>query len=333
MAAESKAPLPVTDHPFGSWTTAADFKVVGVLGEGAYGCVHKVMHTATKQYYALKQMRDLDEGEDGIGWVCIREVSILKGLDHPNILRLLHVIWPSSHSDDALLLFELLDMDLSRYKTLVENCIAPLLAQSYLHQMLLGLQAAHLKRIVHRDLKPQNLLIDRQGALKIADWGMSKALAGASGPRPATPDVCTRWYRPPELLLGATAYGPEVDMWSVGCILAEMYRTKPLFCGDSEIGQLMSIFSLLGTPTAETWPGVVRLPHYTGKTFPQWPTPSPVSDALRLACPTLCADGLDLLAKLLVCDPARRLTAKQALSHSFFERVLLLASMPLSPPP
>jgi len=166
--------------------------------------------------------------------------------------------------------------------------------------------------VLHRDLKPQNLLIDRQtNNLKLADFGLARAFGIPV--RTYTHEVVTLWYRAPEILLGAKHYSTPVDIWSIGCIFCEMINQRPLFPGDSEIDELFKIFQKLGTPTEDTWPGVTTLPDYKS-TFPQWNRVE-----WEKVAPTLCAPGIDLLAQMLVYEPSKRVSARVALSHPFFD--------------
>jgi cyclin-dependent kinase len=182
-----------------------------------------------------------------------------------------------------------------------------------LQQLLKGLVYCHQHRIFHRDLKPQNLLIDRQGTLKIADFGLARAFGV---PLPAyTHEVLTLWYRPPEILLGGKKYSLAVDMWSVACIFAEMVSGKPLFPGDSEIDQLFRVFRVLGTPTEEVWPGISSYPDFK-QTFPKWNAAS-----LKETCPDMDEQGLDLLSKILVYQPSKRMSALDALKHPYFDEL------------
>ena len=163
-----------------------------------------------------------------------------------------------------------------------------------------GIYFCHAHRILHRDLKPQNLLIDKEGNLKLADFGLARAFGIPL--RTYTHEVVTLWYRAPEVLLGSRHYNTAIDMWSVGCIFAEMAMRTPLFPGDSEIDEIFRIFRTLGTPNDETWPGVKALPDYK-TSFPQWS-----GVPLKKAVPALDDNGLDLLRQMLVYDPASRIS-------------------------
>jgi cyclin-dependent kinase 2 len=280
------------------------------LGEGTYGEVYKALDTESRQFIALKKMRLLEADDEGVPATALREVSLLKELSScANIVKLLDVI----HCNSTLyLVFEFLDQDL---KTYVESTgsgpLPPKLVKSYLYQILKGIAYCHSHRILHRDLKLANLLIDRKGVLKLADFGLARAFGVPI--RTYTHEVVTLWYRAPEILLGQARYSTPVDMWSVGCIFAELVTKRPLFPGDCEIDELFRIFRTLGTPNEEVWPGVTTLPDYKS-TFGQWKPQS-----LTSVVPGLDPLGLDLLSKMLRYAPQERITAKDALKHPYFD--------------
>ncbi|NXN25889.1 CDK3 kinase, partial [Nycticryphes semicollaris] len=283
------------------------FQKLEKIGEGTYGVVYKARNKRTGQLVALKKIR-LDLETEGVPSTAIREISLLKELKHPNIVRLLDVV----HSHKKLcLVFEYLNQDLKKYMDSPKTGELPLsLVKNYLFQLLQGVSFCHSHRVIHRDLKPQNLLINEAGAIKLADFGLARAFGVPL--RTYTHEVVTLWYRAPEILLGCKYYSTAVDIWSVGCIFAEMVTRKPLFPGDSEIDQLFQIFRTLGTPTEVTWPGVTQLPDYK-RDFPRW-----ARKEMKEIIPNLDRDGRDLLAQLLLYDPSRRISAKAALSHQYF---------------
>ncbi|KAH6582460.1 hypothetical protein BASA60_001917 [Batrachochytrium salamandrivorans] len=285
------------------------------IGEGTYGVVYKAKDKITGDTVALKKIR-LETEDEGVPSTAIREISLLKELKHPNIVKLLDIV----HNDTKLyLIFEFLDLDLKKYMdTTVPVGLSASLVKSYLYQLVNGLLFCHAHRILHRDLKPQNLLIDQHGMLKLADFGLARAFGIPL--RTYTHEVVTLWYRSPEILLGSKHYSTAVDMWSVGCIFAEMILKHPLFPGDSEIDEIFRIFRALGTPSETTWPGFASLPDYKPN-FPIW-APQPFSEIV----PNLDMDGLDLLQRMLAYDPAARISAKKAINHPYFKDVDLTTS-------
>lgn len=279
----------------------------GTIGEGTYGVVYKAKDLETGDIVALKRIR-LEVEDEGIPSTALREISLLRELDHPNIVKLLDCL---QNEGRLYLVFEFLDKDLKKYMDKCFNSMEHDLIRSYLYQLLRGLAVCHSRGIMHRDLKPQNLLVNRTGQLKIADFGLARAFSVPV--KRYTHEVVTLWYRPPEILLGQDVYSPPMDIWAVGCIFAEMVSSYPLFPGDSEIDQLYRIFRLLGTPQEKEWPGVTSLPDYA-TTFPNWS-----QNTLRRKFKDFDENGLDLLEKLLKYDPAERISAKEALIHPYFD--------------
>jgi len=287
------------------------FEKLAKIGEGTYGTVYKAKDKETGDILALKKIR-LDAEDEGIPSTAIREIALLKQLQHPNIVRLYDVV----HTEKRLtLVFEYLDYDLKKY--LDAHADKPLDAytvKAFLFQLLSGIYYCHKNRVLHRDLKPQNLLINSQGQLKLADFGLAREFGIPV--RSLTPEVVTLWYRSPDLLMGSKNYTTAIDMWSVGCIFAEMITGKPLFAGTSEKDQLLKIFTLLGTPKPESWPGMLKLPHYK----PDYPKCDP-RDVSKLF-PNLPKPGLDLFLHFLQYDSDRRITAKDAMAHPYFAEIL-----------
>eukprot|EP01083_Nonionella_stella_P141043 433829_1 len=209
------------------------------VGEGTYGVVYRAVDRETNEVVALKKIR-LEAEEEGVPPTAIREISLLKELEHEAIVDLKDVI----HVDDKLyLVFEYLEQDLQKYMNSTSNGMHPQLIKSYIHQLLSGIAHCHRCSIIHRDLKPQNLLLDREGSLKMCDFGLARAF-GVPIPT-LTHEVVTLWYRAPEVLLGGR-YSTAVDIWSAGCVFAEMIGQQPIFPGDSEIDQIFKIFKKNG---------------------------------------------------------------------------------------
>lgn len=259
--------------------------------------------------FALKKIR-LEAEDEGIPSTAIREISLLKELQHPNIVRLCDVI----HTERRLtLVFEYLDQDLKKLLDICDGGLDPTNTKCFLYQLLRGIGYCHQHRVLHRDLKPQNLLINREGALKLADFGLARAFGIPV--RSYTHEVVTLWYRAPDVLMGSKKYSTPVDIWSVGCIFAEMANGRPLFPGTSDQDQLLRIFKVLGTVKQDSWPGVVELP--------EWKSNYPKYEPMNWSkvVPTLCPLGIDLLSKMLKYDPLQRLSARQAVEHEYFNDI------------
>ncbi|KAG8228043.1 hypothetical protein J437_LFUL007213 [Ladona fulva] len=285
-----------------------EYQKIEKIGEGTYGVVYKGKNKKTGQMVAMKKIR-LENEDEGIPSTAIREISLLKELQHPNIVSLEAVVMEESK---LYLIFEFLSMDLKRHMDTLPKG-EPLdgaTVKSYLYQILQAVLFCHQRRVLHRDMKPQNLLIDGKGTIKVADFGLGRAFGIPV--RVYTHEVVTLWYRSPEVLLGSSRYSCPIDIWSVGCIFSEMASRRPLFQGDSEIDQLFRIFRVLRTPTEAIWPGVSQLPDYKA-TFPNW-----TLNTLSKTVKNLDENGLDLLQKMLVYDPASRISAKAAVNHPYF---------------
>lgn len=184
-----------------------------------------------------------------------------------------------------------------------------------MYQLLKGMDFCHARGIMHRDLKPQNLLVDRKGTLKLADFGLARAFMIPV--RTYTHEVVTLWYRAPEILLGQKTYSPAVDMWSIGAIFAELVSRRPLWPGDSEIDELYRIFRTLGTPDAESWAGVTELPDYK-PSFPKWPKRSIARSMSEFG---LDVAGLDLMERMLAYEPSKRISSRAAMDHPWFDDI------------
>lgn len=221
------------------------------------------------------------------------------------------------HLDSIFLVLEFLEHDL---KTILEDMPQPFLAsevKTLLLQLASGVAYLHDHWILHRDLKTSNLLLNNRGQLKIADFGMARYV-GDPPPHKLTQLVVTLWYRSPELLLGAAAYGEAVDMWSVGCIFGELLAREPLLQGRNEVDELTKIFELCGIPTEDSWPGFRRLPNARSLGLP--PGKANTGSVIRAKFPLLTTAGAALLNDLLSLDPARRPSARDMLSHEYFRQ-------------
>ena len=287
------------------------------IGEGQYGVVYKAKDRTTNELVALKRMRVRTE-KDGVPPGALREIALSKLMNHENIVRLMDVV----HSDRKLtLVFEYVEQDLSHFMDSRGGALDGPTIQHLMRQLLLSVEYCHARMVLHRDLKPQNLLISRDKVLKLADFGLGRAFEIPV--HKMTHDVVTLWYRPPDVLLGSTTYGTAVDIWSLGCIFAEMAMGRPLFNGQNDADQLLKIFKVLGKPAQETWPTMAEHPNTANvlaseqfrDDFP--PTYEQVFQKYGVI-ERLGPKGADLLLALLRYEPSHRLTATDALRHPYF---------------
>jgi len=276
------------------------------LGEGTYATVYKGVSRLTDRVVALKEIRL--EHEEGAPCTAIREVSLLRDLKHANIVTLHDII----HTDSCLtLVFEYLEKDLKLYMEECGNLLNINNVKLFLFQLLRGLAYCHKRRILHRDLKPQNLLINQQGELKLADFGLARAKSIPT--KTYSNEVVTLWYRPPDVLLGSVEYSTPIDMWGVGCIFFEMASGRPLFAGSAVEEQLLLIVKMLGTPTELTWPGLTQLAEFQVYDFPRYR-----SEPLVKHCPRLDVDGICLLSSFLQYDAKKRISAEDSMKNRYF---------------
>ncbi|OQO02263.1 Negative regulator of the PHO system [Cryoendolithus antarcticus] len=290
----------------------SSFQQLEKLGEGTYATVFKGRNGATGAFVALKEIH-LDS-EEGTPSTAIREISLMKELKHENIVGLYDVI----HTENKLMLvFEYMDKDLKKYMDTYPNpvngqrgALDAGIIKSFMWQLLRGIAFCHENRVLHRDLKPQNLLISTTGVLKLADFGLARAFGIPVNT--FSNEVVTLWYRAPDVLLGSRTYNTSIDIWSAGCIMAEMFTGRPLFPGTTNEDQLLKIFRLMGTPSERSWPGISQFPEYK----PNWPVYA--TQELRAILPSVDAAGLQLLGQMLQVRPEMRCSAQQALGHPWF---------------
>ncbi|KAI6214243.1 hypothetical protein M3Y94_00244800 [Aphelenchoides besseyi] len=288
-----------------------DFTKLDKIGEGTYGVVYKGRCKKTGNLVALKKIR-LEHEEEGVPSTAIREISMLLELRHPNVVDLLDVIMQECR---LYLVFEFLSMDLKRFLDRFANLdqIDESIVKNFMFQICQGMCYCHQRRIMHRDLKPQNLLVDvATNTIKLADFGLARAIGIPV--RAYTHEIVTLWYRAPEILLGCPRYTMNLDVWSIGCIFAEMARNVPLFQGDSEIDQLFRIFRIMGTPDTDAWNDVNTMPDFKA-TFPKWPG----GKIRSIMGKYLSRLGLDLLEETLQYDPVKRLNTRELLKHPYFD--------------
>ncbi|KAK4792085.1 hypothetical protein SAY86_022520 [Trapa natans] len=300
------------------------FEKLEQIGEGTYGQVYMAREKGTGEIVALKKIR-MENEREGFPITAIREIKILKRLNHENVIKLKEVVTsPEPEKDEQgrpegnkykggiYMVFEYMDHDLTGLADRPGMRFSIPQIKCYMRQLLTGLHYCHIYQVLHRDIKGSNLLIDNEGNLKLADFGLARLVAKDQNAN-LTNRVITLWYRPPELLLGATKYGPAVDMWSVGCIFAELLQGKPILPGKDEPDQLNKIFELCGAPDDTNWPGVSKIPWYNNFK-PTRPIKRRLKDVFRHFDPL----ALELLERMLTLDPSQRISARDALVAEYF---------------
>ncbi|KAI9007438.1 kinase-like domain-containing protein [Phycomyces nitens] len=298
-------------YPFQTEENPASlFEKIGQIGEGTYGKVYKAKNCKTGHLMALKRIRMKTE-KDGFPITAMREIKLLQELKHERIIELQQIMVAKG---SVYMVLEYMDHDLAGILGHPNFKFQASHAKSLVKQMLEGLAYIHHMGILHRDIKGSNLLINNKGELKIADFGLARVFQ-KNRTHDYTNRVITLWYRPPELLLGATAYGPAVDIWSVGCIMLEFFTGRPSFNGSDEISQLDCIYKTMGTPTVETWPTVTKLPWYE-LIRPKEQHPNRFKETYASL---LSPGALELSEALLSMDPQKRPTAAEALEFDYLK--------------
>ncbi|KAD3641997.1 hypothetical protein R6Q59_004616 [Mikania micrantha] len=288
---------------------ADTFEKLDKIGQGTYSNVYKARDLISNKIVALKRVRFDNKDLESVIFMA-REILILRRLDHPNIIKLEGLI-TSRTSCSLYLVFEYMEHDLTGLVTLPGIKFTEPQVKCYMKQLLNGLDHCHNRGVLHRDIKGSNLLIDNNGILKIADFGLANFFK-QNQVVPLTSRVVTLWYRPPELLLGATHYGVGVDLWSAGCILGELYASKPIMPGRTEVEQLHRIFKLCGSPSDSYWIKS-KLPHSTAFK-PVQTYKRRILEVFKDFPPA----AIGLMQTLLAIDPEQRGTAALALESEFF---------------
>ncbi|CAI4224063.1 unnamed protein product [Auanema sp. JU1783] len=291
---------------------ADEYQQVSLLGKGAYGHVYLVNHMPTGRQFALKKIQ-VTVNEEGVPQSVLREIATMKSfhrLYHKNVLRM-HDVFHYVDSNDPSFLFinmviEKCDWDLYTFLKEIPKDMPEHQSRFIARQILEGVDYLHSMNIIHRDLKPQNVLINRDQTIKIADFGLSRCYGSQST---FTTVVVTLWYRSPELLLQCK-YNTAVDIWAVGCILSELYARQPLFPGGTESQQLNIIFQKMGTPRTSQWPLDAIIDRSFYASYPE-------NDIRRLN-PRLTPDAADLVKKCLTFCPQQRIAACDALKEPYF---------------
>ena len=311
MSPVTHKPISLPQHEIlGVCRSVSDFEKLNRIGEGTYGIVYRARDLKSGEVVALKKIR-MEREKEGLPVCSVREIGILMQLRHENIVELTDVV-VGRDLENMFLVMKYCEQDLA---SLIDNMKVPFTesqVKCIMIQLLDGVEFLHQKYIIHRDLKVSNLLLTDKGCLKIADFGLARAVG--IPPKPLTPKVVTLWYRAPELLFGGSIYTTALDMWAVGCIFGEILNNKPLLPGKSEINQIELIVELLGTPNDTIWPGFSSLPGIKQVVLKNQPY-----NNLKQKFHWLSEAGSKLLNDFLMYDLEKRITAKKARGCVYFK--------------
>ena len=294
------------------------FRELHKIGDGSYGVVYRARDARTRNLVALKRVTRDEEGR----W--LREIKFLNTLDHPSIVNLIGYHPWDNLGKQMCIAMEYMDCNLRDFmKTKIGGPLSETGAKYVMLQILRGVEYLHDNHVLHRDLKPSNILVNKHGQVKICDMGM--ACRSDYPPVDEEGEICTLWYRAPELLLGVNKYLPAIDMWSMGCIMAEILTNTPLFRGTDSHDQFQWILKILGTPNEDRWPDFARLASEKGISYVQQPS-GILKYAMRCMYKArnighksrLSEKGFDLLNRMLTYDPKQRITVREALTHEWF---------------
>ncbi|GAB4813165.1 hypothetical protein N2152v2_000211 [Parachlorella kessleri] len=300
-----------TTGGYGSSKQVIRYLAERVVGNGSFGTVFQARCMETGETVAIKKVLQDKRFKN-------RELQIIRMMSHPNIVQLKHCFYTSTDKDEVYLNLVLEYVPdtvyrINKHYTKNEQRMPLILVKLYVYQMLRALAHIHTMGVCHRDIKPQNLLVNiNTHALKLCDFGSAKALVRGE---PNISYICSRYYRAPELIFGAVDYTVAIDVWSVGCVMAELLLGVPLFPGESGVDQLVEIIKVLGTPTREEIHAMN--PNYTEFKFPQ----IKAHPWAKIFSKRMPADAVDLIGKLLVYSPTKRVTALEGMSHSFFDEL------------
>lgn len=294
------------------------YDVLGVVGEGAYGVVLKCKNKDTKEIVAIKKFKESEEDEV-VRKTTLREVKILRIMRHENIVQLKEAF---RRKGKLYLVFEFVEKSMLDILEANPNGVDTETVRVLTCQLARAIEYCHRHDVIHRDIKPENLLINPvDNSLRLCDFGFARTMTADS---PLTDYVATRWYRAPELLLGSTHYGKDVDIWALGCIMGELTDGQPLFAGESEVDQLFVIQKVLGPLTPEHMEMFLRNPRFLGIQFPDVSRPETLEKRYLRRMPKM---QMQLLKGVLVMEPRRRLCARDTLRMPWFEGIKLPRSL------
>ena len=290
------------------------FTALSIIGKGTFGIVYRAKKDESDEILAIKRVFQDKRYHN-------RELQILKELKHPNIIGLRHYFYTYGEKKDSEIYLncvtDYLPQTLSRILSInyqSRKQLDPFIAKLYAYQMLLSIKYIHSIGITHRDIKPQNILVDQKtNIIKLCDFGSAKKLVQG---QKSLAYICSRYYRAPELIFGSTNYNSQIDVWSMGCVIAELVLGRPLFPGDTPSDQLVEIIKILGTPTKDD---IISMnPQFQEQKFPPI-KPTPWEKVFKNR--KIPENFVDLISKLLVYNPKVRLNAEKALEHIYFDEI------------
>ncbi|RHY31041.1 hypothetical protein DYB32_006228 [Aphanomyces invadans] len=288
------------------------YRLVSKKGEGTFSEVLKAQNVKDNKFHAIKCMKNHFESIDQVN--NLREIQALRRLSpHPHIIKLEEVLYDQP-SGRLALVFELMDANLYEMIRGRRTYLNPELIRSLMYQLVKSLDHMHNKGIFHRDIKPENILVENQEFLKLADFGSCR---GIYSKQPYTEYISTRWYRAPECLLTDGYYGPEMDLWGVGCVFFEITSLYPLFPGSNELDQINRIHKILGTPS----PDVLDIFRRKGAAHIDFNFSPEDGTSIAKLIPHAPPEAVDLMCKMLVYDPSKRTNAREALRHEYFKDI------------
>ncbi|KDQ63776.1 hypothetical protein JAAARDRAFT_148442 [Jaapia argillacea MUCL 33604] len=306
------APPRIFHPPFLPSRSVYSYERLNQIEEGSYGVVFRARDKITGDIVALKKLK-MDEEKHGFPITALREINALMSCRHENVVNIREVVVGDTLTQ-VFVVMDFIEHDLKTLLTLMPSPFLQSEIKTLMIQLLSAVGHCHERWILHRDLKTSNLLMNNRGTIKVADFGLARRYGDPVGVGGLTQLVVTLWYRAPEVLMGATTYSTAIDMWSVGCIFAELLLKEPLFQAKSELELISMIFKLLGPPTSSSWPEFSSLPLAKSLSLP-----APHHGGMRQRFQYLTNAGLDLMGKMLTYDPERRITAEEALQHPYFK--------------
>ncbi|KZV99680.1 Pkinase-domain-containing protein, partial [Exidia glandulosa HHB12029] len=321
----------MADERLANFNVGTNYTIVDVIGEGAYGVVVSAVHNPSQRRVAIKRITPFDHSMFCLR--TLREIKLLRHFSHENIISILDILRPPNFDDfrEVYLVQELMETDMHRVIRTQE--LSDDHCQYFIYQTLRAIKALHSANVLHRDLKPSNLLLNANCDLKVCDFGLARSATPPPGLANDTSTfmteyVATRWYRAPEVMLTFKEYTRAIDMWSVGCVLAEMLSGKPLFPGRDYHHKLSIILDVLGTPSLDDFYAISssRSREYIRA------LPFRKKKPLASLFPGANPQAIDLMEKCLTFSPKRRIDVEATLAHPYLEPYHDPQDEPTAPP-